>query len=128
MRPALFASMLVKESAVQIIGRCCLIVVPLATIACGESTVCVVTAVPPRVIPGDTTVHSGQSFTLVLQATQPCARGNPTTIVPTHWTTPDTGVISLDTLTGLVTARAIGDAHVFSEQSPDLLPAAVHVR
>ena len=127
MRPALLASMVLKESVVQIIGRCALIVVPLASIACGETTVCVVTPAPPRVIPGDTTVHSGQSFTLVLQATIPCARGNPVTIVPSRWTTPDTGVISLDTLTGLVTARAIGDAHVFSEQTLGP-PAAVHVR
>jgi hypothetical protein len=119
---------------IRAVFGCCLVAVSLTGIACSDTqpTACpAVTAAHPRPTPGDTTIHVGQSFTLVLQSIvfpsiAPC--DGAVTIVPTRWATADTNVISLDTLTGRVTGRSIGDAHISPSGEAQPPTAVVHVR
>jgi len=60
----------------------------------------------------DTTISPGQSFTVRWETGVRCATG--WEALSTHWATTDTDVVRLDTLSGLVTARATGDAVVIA--------------
>jgi hypothetical protein len=83
-----------------------------------------------RVRPTDAIIAVGQTITLEYQTGGYCHGSSPTesdyVTVPTHWTTKDTLIVALDTLTGRVSGRAIGDANVTMATRGYLV--AIHVR
>lgn len=97
------------------IGLACSLVLT----ACTETTGCPAVLVT-RVVPGDTTIGVGQSFTARYQTRDCNGRWNDQVV---HWTTSDSLVIALDTLTGKVTGRSVGDAVITS-----VVQVSVHVR
>lgn len=88
-------------------------------------------AVPSYLIPRDTTVGVGQSFTLRLFSPHGSTCGSAaqpdTTAAPHSVRSSNADVIAVDSMTGRVTALAPGDAMVFSYDSSTSLPQ-VHVR
>ena len=96
------------EFAGRMASRCALVSVAAACMACDGPTMC---GDPPlRIVPLDTTISPGQSFTARWETGVPCRGG--WEAISTHWATTDTDVVRLDTLSGLVTGRATGDAAV----------------
>jgi hypothetical protein len=77
-----------------------------------------------RIAPAEVTIAVGQTLTPRYQDGGYCAGNGPTEAdyrtVLTHWTTNDTAVVSLDSLTGTVTGRAPGDARVAPVANPNL--------
>jgi hypothetical protein len=83
-----------------------------------------------RVTPSDQTIHVGQAIVLSYATGGGCRDGGGLTDVslhdaPTVWHTHDTLVITLDTISGRVLGRMVGDAQVFSGGGSS---AAIHVR
>ena len=82
-----------------------------------------------RIVPGESTIAIGQSVTLEQQVGESCG---PTDeqfhVVPTTWSTADLTIVTLDSLTGRVIGRAVGDAHVSAKTVAGLLTVMVHVR
>lgn len=83
-----------------------------------------------RVSPAEQTIHVGESVTLQHETGGGCRSGDHLTDVetrttPTVWHTSDTLVVRLDTLSGRVTGRTVGDAVVLAE---DFSRADIHVR
>lgn len=106
-----------------------LVAVAATCMGCNETTVCTAGSPAMRTVPADTTVSPGQSFTLLFEVGTPCAspgRWDTWDTLSVHWATSDTNIVQLDTSTGLVTARATGDASVFTPNS--FGHATVHVR
>jgi hypothetical protein len=91
------------------------LLVATAIAACSENHACA--GLPAaRVLPHDSTIAVGQALTVRLESGGYCAGQSPTAAtyqpVAAHWTTLDTVIVSLDSLTGVVTGRRSGDAHV----------------
>jgi hypothetical protein len=101
-----------------------LLAVPPVCMACSEAPCIATPAI--FVVPADTTIAPGQSFTARMETSDPCGKGGPSEIRATNWAKGDTNTVRVDALSGLVTGRAIGDAALFS--SVGGRPATVHVR
>lgn len=84
-----------------------------------------------RTTPSEVTIAVSQSVTLQYQEGGYCFGEAPTEAdyrpAPTHWTTGDTVVVALDSITGMVTGRRSGDARV-SPTNALALSVLVHVR
>ncbi len=85
-----------------------------------------------RILPEVATIVVGQQVTPVFQTGGGCAGSNGITdaeyhTVPARWTTADTGVVSVDSLTGLIFGRKVGDARV-SPRAATGIVLTVHVR
>lgn len=79
-----------------------------------------------RAVPGDTTIHVGDSFTMRAEEGGSCDEVHITDPHPVSltWTTRDTLIVQVDSTTGRVTGRSPGDAHV----AGDVFVVTVHVR
>ena len=79
--------------------------------ACGEKLTCAGVGLV-RVLPRDTTIPLGASFIARYQEGGTCSDERHGTYhdVSVVWRTADTAVVRLDSLTGRVTGRAVGDA------------------
>lgn len=79
-----------------------------------------------RVVPSDTTVAVGASFTARYQAGGSCS-GGPAhySDVATTWHTSAPGIVSVDSASGRVVAVAVGDAQVSPQVGPSV---TIHVR
>lgn len=107
------------------------IVVAVASTYMCADPVCVAGAAAIRTVPADTTISPGESFTLRFEVGTPCAspgRWDTWDTVSVDWTTGDTNVVRLDTLSGLVTGLATGDARVSASAPESPFYATVHVR
>ena len=85
-----------------------------------------------RVTPTNATIAVGQTVTLKYQSGGYCAGETPTEadygpVVSTSWKTADTSVVFLDSLAGVVTGRAAGDAQIVAFVNPTAI-AVIHVR
>ena len=84
-----------------------------------------------RIVPLEATILVGQTTSAELQEGSSC--GGPAAVdasyrtVHATWSTPDSGVVTIDTLTGKVTARAVGDARVHPQYG-EMFTFMVHVR
>lgn len=82
-----------------------------------------------RVSPETVTIAVGQSTTVQYQEGDSCL---PTAeqfhAVASHWSTRDTTVVGVDSLSGRVVGRAVGDASVAAATLVGPLPVLVHVR
>lgn len=72
-----------------------------------------------QVIPPTQTLRVGESVTLQYETGGGCQSGNRTTDIDLHsaatvWHTSDTLVVAVDSISGRVTGRALGDAWVVS--------------
>jgi uncharacterized protein YjdB len=83
-----------------------------------------------RVLPETSTIAVGQQLHPEYQTGDGCVgniSGADYHNTPTRWSTTDTAVVSVDSLTGLITGRRVGDARV-SAHSAAGLALLVHVR
>src|SRR6185295_707616 len=82
-----------------------------SAIACGDKITCAGVALA-RVSPRDTSIAVGASFVARYQQGGTCSDESHGTFDDVHvvWRTVDTAVVRLDSLTGRVTGRAVGDA------------------
>jgi len=84
-----------------------------------------------RALPNEVTIAVGQTVTVQYQEAGYCFGGAPTENdyrpVATHWTTADSLIITVDSLTGTITGRAVGEARVSPTNAP-ALSVAIHVR
>lgn len=82
-----------------------------------------------RVTPAESTIAIGQQVTAQYQEGDSCL---PTDAqyhnVATRWTTVDTLIVRLDSLTGVVVGLRAGDARVYGRTAAGPLPIVVHVR
>ena len=80
-----------------------------------------------RLVPADTTIAVGASFTARYQDGGSCSAGGPITYqdVATTWHTTDTAVVAVDSTSGVVTGRAVGNAVVTNRYGDGM---GVHVR
>jgi hypothetical protein len=102
----------------------------VSVVGCGEDQVCA--GLPAaRIVPSEATITVGETLMLRLEDGGYCTGHSPAEAtyqpVATHWTTADTAVVSLDSLTGTVTGRRPGDAHVIPTVQLGGL-VAIHVR
>jgi hypothetical protein len=85
-----------------------------------------------RVLPTETTIRVGERFTAVYEEGGACDAYNPDDCkchqVARHWSTADTLVIRLDTLSGEVTGRGVGNANVTTTSPAGPISVLVHVR
>ena len=85
-----------------------------------------------RVLPGDTTIAVGQSFVIIYQDGGTCGGritdANYHTVPTTGWYTPDTLIVRVDSVTGRVTGRAVGTAHILNPRVGVVLGGLVHVQ
>lgn len=102
----------------------------LAMAGC-ETKVCAGLPGDARTVPTEATIAVGEALTLRVEQSGYCAGQSPSEAIyspaPTHWTTADTAVVSLDTLTGTVIGRRPGDAHVIPVVQFGLA-VTIHVR
>ena len=77
-----------------------------------------------RLTPAEVTIAVGQHTKSLLESGGPCSDGY--AAVKTHWSTVDTAIVTLDSVSGEVVGRAIGDARVLTAYAS--IPFTVHVR
>lgn len=87
-----------------------------AILACGDGETCLGVGAATYITPLDTTLSVGGTVTVRSVSRQGYCSGDsplpPETVRSTRWHLTDTTVVRLDTLTGLVTGRAVGIANV----------------
>lgn len=107
--------------------RLCAVVLPVLTAACGDRITCAGVGLA-RLSPVDTTIGVGATFAVHYQEGGTCSDESHAKYydVPIVWHTADTAIVRLDSLSGRVTGRAIGDAHLSAVDRA--LVVSVHVR
>lgn len=104
-----------------------LAVLPQLIAACGDKITCAGVGLI-RLSPIDTTIVVGATFVIHYQEGGTCSDESHATYrdVPLVWRTNDTAVVRLDSSSGRVTGRAVGDAHLSAVDRG--LVVSVHVR
>ena len=106
----------------------------LVRIADAGGATCPSTVADPNdgtTFPLEVTIAVDQTVTVQYQEAGYCFGGAPTENdyrpVATHWTTADSLIITVDSLIGTITGRAVGEARVSPTNAP-ALSVAIHVR
>lgn len=98
---------------------------------CGDKLTCAGIGLVPRVMPTDTTIGAGTSFVARLEEGGTCSDESHAVYhsVPATWLTSDTIVVRVDSVSGRVTGRSVGDAHIAAlDQGSVVSVVSVHVR
>lgn len=94
----------------------------IAMTSCGDRITCAGMRLS-RIVPSDTTIPVRTSFVARYQEGGTCGDigdAHYQTIAVT-WFTSDSAIVSLDSTTGSIVGRAVGDAHVTTSRGLDLL-------